>query len=340
MLHSGTDKVTPSHSMWPLFCNEVGLSYDQEEKVRAFQRTLLLTHESWLNRHVAFASLKTMESVHDALQTTQANLAQRESGVMTILTPEQRIKFLGWAQRNKERVQKAPVTQVNATEKYQNSSSHHVAANLYILNHKLQTVFNKLPKTSGLLDGSLVKKLSRRPLFESLGGEEKASKGLARDGSFASSGSLKRSASHMSIDDEGQEQPPAQPTVSPEEAENAAKPLINQVLGHVAEIIPPPPISLPAPTPMSSMMPVAQPDPMQHVVVPSGPRVAPTANLQTVSSMPDIGSAERAAKHSRTSSFLPLNAVPEEMWPADAVADEFLMNLVDGDWAIGEGVEF
>jgi hypothetical protein len=28
------------------------------------------------------------------------------------------------------------------------------------------------------------------------------------------------------------------------------------------------------------------------------------------------------------------------LWPADVVADDFLMNLVDGDWAIGEGVEF
>lgn len=45
--------------------------------------------------------------------------------------------------------------------------------------------------------------------------------------------------------------------------------------------------------------------------------------------------------HKKQSSFIPpyLNVVPEEMFPNDGTADEFLMSLVDEDWAIGEGID-
>jgi hypothetical protein len=32
-----------------------------------------------------------------------------------------------------------------------------------------------------------------------------------------------------------------------------------------------------------------------------------------------------------------LNVVPEEMWPDEA--DEFLLDMIEGDWAIGEGID-
>ena len=41
MLNSGTDRVTPVQSMWPLVCSEVGLSYEQEERLRTYQRLTL-----------------------------------------------------------------------------------------------------------------------------------------------------------------------------------------------------------------------------------------------------------------------------------------------------------
>jgi len=50
---------------------------------------------------------------------------------------------------------------------------------------------------------------------------------------------------------------------------------------------------------------------------------------------------ENAPAHRKQSSFIPphLNVVPEEMFPNDGTADEFLMSLVDEDWAIGEGID-
>nr|BAK53453.1 bZIP transcription factor [Phaeodactylum tricornutum] len=329
MLHSGNDKVSPSQAMWPLLCNEVGLSYDQEEKVRAFQRTTLQDPQSWLNRHVAYASDKTMESVHDAAQALALRLGQREKATMDVLTPEQRIKFLAWSQRNRDRVANAVATNPRSTPShipYQISPLQHVAANLYVLNHKMQTVLETIPRAAPLVTGLSLKKLSIRPLFESLGCVEERVKGLCRDGSFASSGSLKRAASEMSIDDEERV---AIPALSPEDAENTCRPVVDEALGHVADIIPPPPVPLPAPTPVSSMTASLYYAP-PHAV----------ASMPTVYSAPDMGGNN--GKHARKSSFLPanLNVVPEELWPADAVADDFLMNLVDGDWAIGEGVEF
>lgn len=130
---------------------------------------------------------------------------------------------------------------------------------------------------------------------------------------------------------EGEERPNI-PPISPQEAQAAAVPIVESVLGHLKEIIPPPPptptvaspvkVPIPAPTPVSF---ISRPNPFESL---SG-----ESSVNRYAAFPDT-------KHARSSSFLPadLNIVPEEMWPAGE-ADDFLMNLVDEDWAIGEGID-
>jgi hypothetical protein len=358
MLSAGTDKVTPLQSMWPLFCNEVGLSYEQEEKVRTYQRALLFTPESWLHRHTAFAAEKTMKSVHDAIEALTSRLGERENATQAVLSPAQRLKLAMWATRNRQKL-KDKISQVPYKEHsdYKLSKSQHEAVNLYIVNHRLEGVLKSVPLPESLaVSPNEAKKLSRRPLFESLGCVNEKEEGLSRENSFASTGSLKRGMAEMRMGgDDGEEERVHQPPINPEDAQHSASELVNKVLGPVKQIIPEAPtpsfvslaggkMVLPAPTPVASMQYFAH-DPVQPMPVSSAPISAPieapvheAATLDApLLETEDQGAPE--AKHARKSSFLPqnLNVVPEEMWGGDA--DDLLMNLVDGDWAIGEGID-
>ena len=371
MLQNGNDKVTPAQSMWPLFCNEVGLSYDQEERVRNFQKGLLAAKESWLERHTAYASSLTIKSTHESLQAVGFRMGHREALVDGLLTSDQRARLVNFVTTQrasiKERIGNKPSS---FDGYYQTSPEQHRSGNLYVTNHRLKSVLHKIPPAAPLLIGLALKKLSRRPSFESLGlvsGDKKENEEaeLSRDRSFASCGSLKRSASEMSMD--GEERPHAT-TISPEEAESVAIPYVESVIGHLKPIIPVPTPAAPAvihqmpraPRSVSSAPVLAQPAPAapivytERVVVPApvasapqppphAPAAVPSASVHIHVTAPIAPQPpqEPASKHQRKSSFLPagLNVVPEEMWPADSVAEEFLMSLVDGDWAIGEGVD-
>ena len=386
MLNSGNDRVPPAQSMWPLFCNEVGLSYDQEERVRNFQRTLLQTQESWLERHTARAADLAMASAHDATQAMILRLGQRERSLLSVLTPAQKVKFLSWTERNQDklkRVMQAKVTKHVATNKspfvddrFQIDKKHHVAANLYILNNRLQRLMQVYPRAAPLVTGLTLKKLSRRPSFESLGRSPSDKPGkedgqLSREQSFASSGSLKRSASSLSMDGDR----PQLLQISPDDAEETCRPGVEKVLGFLREIIPPTPprqyssappaqpqqqieFRIPSPTQVTSAPPTYYPAHQTHYVQHQPPPApvpqssAPAPVHQPVSSAPvpmSIVSSHapppthppKQAGHKKQSSFIPpyLNVVPEEMFPNDGTADDFLMSLVDEDWAIGEGVD-
>jgi hypothetical protein len=285
MLANGNDKVTPTNSMWPLVCNEVGLSYDQEERVRQYQKTLVLQDPStWLDRHTARASSLAMQSFHDAVGAMSNVLRQREHKVKQILTPQQRVKFLSWAIKNADRskskflqnrreeesqhsamtdsdgtshIRSRDVVEGNeATVKYQLDKVHHVAANLYILNHRLQNVLKDSPfQPPFLVSPTSLKKLSRRPSFESLGQRRDAEgHGLSRDTSFASIGSLKTTTSNLSlggVSTENLDKMVQANQISPEEGEKTAATTVEKVLGFVMPIIPPI-----APPPMAALPPV------------------------------------------------------------------------------------
>lgn len=248
MLSSGNDRVPPSHGMWPLFCNEVGLSYDQEEKVRAFQKALLLSNEGWLQRHAASASCLLMQSTHDTVQALAHNIGLRQKAVVhDCLTLEQKRKFLVWSDQNSARIARASkgaenTARIDGNDGYKLSEEHHDAANMYILNNRMQNIVSTLSTPDILVNKATLRRFSRRPSFESLGScmamEKKEEEGLSRESSFASTGSLKRSASELSVSEEERVQIHCIP---PEEAEATAKPAIEAALGFVKELIPVPP---------------------------------------------------------------------------------------------------
>lgn len=301
-----------------------------------------------------------MQSLHDAVQAVTTRVEQRERSTQSILTPEQRMKLAVWSTRNRdllrEKTSQAPLAPTN--HKFHTSPNQHTSANMYIVNHQLQAILEKIPPASPVVDKKTLKKLSRRPLFESLGCQGEGD--MTRENS---SGSLKRSMSDTSMD--GGEERVHIPSVDPQEAQAASAMFVEQTLGHLREIIPEPPVPaysylptqlvLPAPTPVSSMTnlffpamslggdPAAASYPGQPIAAPLPGQVfnVPLQAAPPVAALPQqFPFAEASlAKHQRNSSFLPphLNVVPEEMWTGDA--DDFLMNLVDGDWAIGEGIE-
>lgn len=418
MFSNGNDRVPPAHGMWPLFCNEVGLSYDQEEKVRTFQRNLLLNHDSWLQRHTAAASGRLAWSSHDCVQSLTSAVDVRQKNVLGALDPNQKVNFLAWTSKNKDKISQwaAERKAKKSTENddgFKISDDQHEAANLYILNHRLQKIKISLPKPETLVPGSQLKKLSRRPLFESLGNalaqDKKEEAGLSR---ASSSGSLKRSASELSVASGGDEER-AQSQIAPADAEKAANATIDRVLGFVRSIIPeptpipaapaseqkamfsmpPPPCKpptmrtmtnvpspvlstlgngpqqmltldntipgpeIPQPTPVYSTpippaplphttythAPMHLGDPtMQPQVVAVAPPLLPPPQMQTTPIAPVLHHQHVVAQPP-IPAFLPphLNVVPEEGYlPGNGAAGvDFLFDLREEDWAIGEGFE-
>lgn len=353
MLSSGNDRVPPAQGMWPLLCNDVGLSYDQEERIRCAQRVLVQTPETWLDRHTGTASGLAMQSAHDCMQSVSNSVEGRELSIMGILTEEQRIKFLQWAANNKQTIAGLKRGEVQQ-DSFTVSANNHQAANLYIINHRLQRALNRLATPPALVVGSSVKRLSRRPSFESLGSQGTASdrkdeaRGLTREGSFASSGSLKRSASELEMDGDK----PQGQSVSPEDAEVAAQPTINAALGFVKGIMPL--RAQPQPEPVSSFTLPPKPAPvLSHSSVPSHPyqqihQQQQPVQQQAMVPQPVVSAPaefQPPAQQQPVPSFLPqpLNAVPEEEGflghSGSDPADDFLFELAEEDWAIGEGFE-
>ena len=273
MLASGNDKVTPTNAMWPLVCNEVGLSYELEERLRVHQRTTILQEKStWLVRHTARSSTLAMQAFHDSLGGVTQMVGNRENAMTKdVLTPLQRVKYLAWVGKNsvrikarlqarRERALQQQKGELETAERdanhidigtyvdpnYPLSKSHHLAANLYILNYQLSRILKDFPYQSpSSLTPSILKKLMRRASFESLGQQKDLdSKAMAREDSsissasmksFPSNGTLLKSASNLSLGNDTER--PAQ--ITPQVGEQAAAELVDQALGFVKPIIPP-----------------------------------------------------------------------------------------------------
>lgn len=352
MLTSGTDRATPIQQMWPLLCNEIGLSYDQEEKFRSFQKGVIQEPESWVDRHRDFASGKAIKAAHDGIQALILRTGQRESSTLGILSTDQRSKFMAWAAKSKERVSSLSSKRVAPTvaqDQFQVSKEQHVAANLYILNHRLDNLLQKVPRAAPIVTGQALKKLSVRPSFESLGAQDEKCPEcpMSREDSFVSAGSLNMQESEMNTEDD--DKVPTQ--ITPQEAQEAAQPALEKALGHVKSIMPLPPVEYGTSHYFNPI-----PDPSPYLVSSACAETGSSVNYincaQTIgTALPapvSMNSMEHSSLsqniengHQRQSSFLPnflpanLNVVPEEMWPDET--DEFLMDL--GDWAIGEGID-
>eukprot|EP00531_Pseudo-nitzschia_arenysensis_P006230 CAMPEP_0116130080 /NCGR_PEP_ID=MMETSP0329-20121206/8265_1 /TAXON_ID=697910 /ORGANISM="Pseudo-nitzschia arenysensis, Strain B593" /LENGTH=878 /DNA_ID=CAMNT_0003624387 /DNA_START=300 /DNA_END=2936 /DNA_ORIENTATION=+ len=296
MLVSGNDKVTPTNAMWPLVCNEVGLSYELEERLRVYQRTTILQEKSsWLVRHTARSSALVMQSFHDCVGSMAQVVGNRENATTKdVLTPLQRVKYLAWVRNNSGRIKaRLQARRERALQKrmgeekndanaidigsyvdseYQLNKSHHLAANLYILNHQLSRIVQDYPyEAPPTLTPPVLKKLMRRASFESLGQQkEPDSKSMTREDSsnhsmksHPSNGSLFQSASSHSLANDSER--PAQ--ITPQVGEQAAAELVEQALGFVKPIIPP------IPKPVNPVLTtVYAPAPVTH----SAPGTVPT----------------------------------------------------------------
>jgi len=265
MLVSGNDKVTPTNAMWPLVCNEVGLSYELEERLRVYQRTTILQEKStWLVRHAARSSALVMQSFHDSVGSMAQVVGNREAATTKeVLTPLQRVKYLAWMKKNSSRVkarlqarreralqQREMEIDANTIDigsyvdsNYQLKKSHHLAANLYILNHQLSRILQDYPyHAPHIMTPPILKKLMRRASFESLGQQkEPDGKSMSREDSSThsmkshpSNGSLLKSTSNDSLNESER---PAQ--ITPQVGEQAAAELVEEALGFVKAIIPP-----------------------------------------------------------------------------------------------------
>ena len=357
MLTSGTDRATPIQQMWPLLCNEIGLSYDQEEKVRLFQKGVLQDHESWVDRHRIYASEKVLANAHDAIQALTLRTGQREYLSASILTAEQRARFLVWSKDNRSRFDRQKIgseTNSFVSNNYETSKEKHVASNLYVLNNRCENILQKVPRAAPILASSLRKKLAVRPSFESLGAQEEKCPDLplSRENSFASSGSLQRNESEMSMESDEK----VQTQITPQEAQVAAQHHIDEVLAHVKDIIPPHRMSYsvaPPPDFSGTIQNASTSTPVVSATASFNPIVVNAQNsfgfsqgflpapvsMNSMEHNPSNMCVESGVQHERKSSFLPahLNVVPEEMWPEGS--DDFFMDLVADDWAIGEGID-
>lgn len=304
--------------------------------MRNFQKGLLQDQKSWLDRHTAFSSNVVKQTAHDATQALTLRINQREKSTMGILTPEQKKKFMSWSVRNREQLA-ASTNQVPVRRASREiSTSQHTAANLYILNERLEKLLETIPKASPIITGKTLKRFSRRAAFESLGSCDDRQGGMNKDGTFPSSGSLKRCASEITMEgsDESKSHASQQTTTSPVEAQAAAAPTLEQALQCVRDLLPKPPSTLFSLGLSSTSAPsVFKPTP-SPIPIPSLSYQAPVSH-----SAPQMGSL---VNHDRKSSFIPedLNVVPEEMWPAgEEATDEMLLDILEGDWGIGEGVD-
>lgn len=266
--------------MWPLVCNEIGLSYDQEDRIRHRQRSVLSNSRAWIHRHTALATKRVIVSVATALAGEHEAAKRREKSLMSVLTPEQQVRFMAWVGHRSDAVRRLaesklrtrsgvgggraktkgggtaavgdvePVMDKDEDEdEYKTSPGRHISANLYIIDHRLSKVKQRIPPdTPTFVPPEKLKKLSRRPSFESLAGrqgelEGSNAKQLNRESSFPSTGSLKRSldaalGSDRSMDPSAVKMNSSQNNVTPESAYAAGQTAAMAVLNGILPIVP------------------------------------------------------------------------------------------------------
>ncbi|GMI49146.1 hypothetical protein TrCOL_g7710 [Triparma columacea] len=173
LLLKGKNRASPADGMWPLLCNDTGLSYDQEEKARAYQREVLQDQQSWMDRHAVGAITNTIETIYEVLKGLGALVEEGVKEESVVLTMQQRVKLLKYCSDNKERLQKFFNTKgdseaefgkmLQTINQYSNDSM-----KLGALTNVLDNVRSTLAQVPDVVVGDKIKKLSRRPSFESL----------------------------------------------------------------------------------------------------------------------------------------------------------------------------
>jgi hypothetical protein len=232
--------------MWPLLCHEIGLSYEQEDRVRSTQRAILADSNTWISRHTAAASKNVIDSMQTAISGMHEAAKRREVSIIGVLTPEQRGKFIAWALQKSNSIRLAAqfkLGQLHQDNEYEVSPERHVSANMYIVDHRLSNINAGLVPAPPIVHPSRLKRFSRRPCFESLASQDapetNKSNKLSRDASFPSTGSLKRTLSDMNGLDESQSYAShIHSCITVESAQAAAQPSVRAVFHDIMPIVP------------------------------------------------------------------------------------------------------
>ena len=80
----GLTAAVPASGHWPLLCSTISLSYEQEEKVRSYQRDILNENSVWMGRHVKKECMDVIEGSYEAMKGLGKSVATRGEGVLSI----------------------------------------------------------------------------------------------------------------------------------------------------------------------------------------------------------------------------------------------------------------
>jgi hypothetical protein len=101
-----TSKVIPGSgaaNLWPLVWNELGLTYEQEEKTKATFAGLN-TEENIQARRELVVAMNLMDRIHRVALVHGAGMQSMADRVSNVLTPSQQVRFFAWYERNRKRI--------------------------------------------------------------------------------------------------------------------------------------------------------------------------------------------------------------------------------------------
>merc|ERR1712154_113404 len=99
---------------WPLFCNEMHLSVDQEERMLQAYRRKKSTYSNSSQIQSLQKSILIIQNIKQGvLLHSQKIASERDTSFLHILNPNQSIKFLSWYQINREACRKLITKSIN-----------------------------------------------------------------------------------------------------------------------------------------------------------------------------------------------------------------------------------
>jgi len=108
---SGAVTVDPSGSarseLWPLLSQELGLTQEQEEKVRQVQRRLRENKEAWAEQRLLALLTVHLERLQMGLRSCAVRTQQRADTLQRVLSPTQVVHYLSWVNRNHDRLKQS-----------------------------------------------------------------------------------------------------------------------------------------------------------------------------------------------------------------------------------------
>eukprot|EP00968_Pinguiococcus_pyrenoidosus_P017989 scaffold1833_cov255-Pinguiococcus_pyrenoidosus.AAC.7 len=113
MMASGITTCGPDADLWPLLCHELSLTYEQEEKLRQFQKRIVEDSALRKDRQNMGLVAETLKRLEEAVASTALSTSKAMADMYEILSPVQQVRFLDWLRRNRERLAQSNLAQLN-----------------------------------------------------------------------------------------------------------------------------------------------------------------------------------------------------------------------------------